>query len=539
MTLRRAAILSALTLLYASASFAIGCGDENPPPKPAKSPEPSTQVSTESPKARPSGPDSSAPDEVLPPLPAPNADAKPLRLLLSGMMDGHLEPCGCASAQAGGVDRRAFWLKLNKHRYDLKLEGGNSIAASNPLERQKMQWIQTILFDLLGYGVFPLGPRDLALGSEELSLYADPETGAPFLCSDLLVKDKPAFPVFAIRAAGDYKVCLVSLAGVGAKAFSEDARIVPAKDAITAALAKAGKRGTDFDCVVLFANDGGPEVARQHARTIPGVDLVLSWDRQLETRSKAETFRRDPAEAVVAQTTLLYPGWRGKNLMLWQGKPDEDGNWHTISIDKEVLQVPSDAVKGKRPSGSDEEVWSMLIASKQEIGELGLREQMAEREKLPAGMAYAGNSTCNDCHASAYEAWKASRHSHAWETLEKRSKLDGWPVAKHPDCVRCHSVGYGKVTGFVNPERTPDLADVGCEACHGPAQKHVEIMKEIAKREVDSGAKASREELDRALLGGKLRKANASGCVECHDFDQSPGFDFVERWPKIQHGLDR
>ncbi|MFQ5506924.1 MAG: hypothetical protein ACE5F1_19305, partial [Planctomycetota bacterium] len=35
---------------------------------------------------------------------------KPLRLLLSGWLDGQLEPCGCASAQSGGLDRRGFWL---------------------------------------------------------------------------------------------------------------------------------------------------------------------------------------------------------------------------------------------------------------------------------------------------------------------------------------------------------------------------------------------------------------------------------------------
>lgn len=475
---------------------------------------------------------------ALPPLAPPPADAKELRLLLSGMMDGHLEPCGCASAQAGGVDRRAFWIKINKHRFDYRLEGGNSVRENNPLERQKMQWIQTILGDLMQYDVFPLGPQDLALGKEELELYARDESGAPFLSSDLRVGDKAPFPTHALRQAGTYTLCLVSLAGAKARAFAESARALSAREAIAAALTAAGTRGKDYHCVVLFANDDGPERARQHARAIPGVDVVLSWEHELESRTTPEVVRRDPeTSGGVAQTTVLFPGWRGKNMMIWRAKPDSNGNWHTVAFEKEALAVPPDAVKGKRPSGSDAEVWSMLIASKQEIGELGLREEMAERRTLEGGLSYAGTNSCKECHEAAYAKWKTTRHSHAWETLETRAKLDGWPVPKHPDCVRCHSVGYGFKSGFINPQKTPELAAVGCESCHGPGQTHVRVMKELAAEEARSGEKAKAERIRQAVLAGKLRRADARGCVECHDFDQSPGFDFGERWKKIEHGL--
>lgn len=513
-------------------TLALGCGaDETPRDQPDA---PDAKAEGDAERARPQN----EAKKELPPLDPPPKDAKELRLLLSGMMDGHLEPCGCASAQSGGVDRRAFWIKLNKHRFDLRLEGGNSVRENNPLERQKMQWIQTILGELMAYDVFPLGPQDLSLGKEELSLYAHDDTGAPFLVSDLRVDGKAPFPTFVIREAGSYRVCLVGLAGKGARAYAKGSSVLSAKAAIADALGRAGQRGNDYHCVVLFANDGGPEAARAHARSIPGVDLVLSWDHDLESRTKPEVFRRDPATAGgVAQTTLLFPGWRGKNMMIWRAKPDSQGNWHTSSVEKEALSVPLDAVKGKRPSGSDQEVWSMLIASKQEIGELGLREEMAERRALPDGLAYAGSSSCKGCHEAAYAVWKKTPHSHAWETLEKRAAVDGWPVPKHPDCVRCHSVGYGDKSGFINPAKTPELKSVGCEACHGPGQLHVDTMSKLAQTEKSTGKSANPEELRKAVLAGKLRRADARGCVECHDFDQSPGFDFAERWKKIEHGL--
>ena len=547
---RRAAVIAGACTVYLAATLLVtvtttGCGNKEAPAKAGgASTDEATATGSDAAKRSDTTQRSDATQQgksapELPPLPPPPESATPLRLVISGMMDGHLEPCGCASAQAGGGDRRAFWLQLNRHRYDAKLEGGNAVHADNPLERQKLQWIQTILGGYLEYKTFPLGPRDLALGPDELTLYSDAKTGAPFVCTDLRVEGKAPFQTFAIETAAAYKVCILSLAGKAGSAYSAGATAVDAKTAVSTALAAAGKRGTDYHCVVLFAHDGGPETARDHARKLHGIDLVLSFEDNLETRGEPELFRHDPQEHGVALTTLLYPGWRGKNLLLWTGKPDAASNWHTVGLDKEVLQVPTGTEKGKRPSGSDAEVWSMLIASKQEIGELGLREAMAERKPRSDGLRYVGSSACKDCHVSATKAWEASKHSHAWATLVEREKVDGWPVSKHPDCVSCHAVGYGEVSGFVNPDKTKDLAAVGCEACHGPASKHIEVMSELAAREATTGKKASSDEVLAASNAGRLQKADARGCTLCHNFEQSPGFDFLERWPKIKHGLDR
>ena len=39
-------------------------------------------------------------------------------------------------------------------------------------------------------------------------------------------------------------------------------------------------------------------------------------------------------------------------------------------------------------------------------------------------------------------------------------------------CLPCHTVGYGLPTGFTSLAKTPKLAGVQCENCHGPAANH-------------------------------------------------------------------
>ena len=118
------------------------------------------------------------------------------------------------------------------------------------------------------------------------------------------------------------------------------------------------------------------------------------------------------------------------------------------------------------------------------------------------------------------DVWQKSKHAGAWETLERAQKDTdryGWPVTEYPDCISCHVVGYREKSGFVNHAQTPDLSDVGCERCHGPGSAHVTNP-----------------------VGNKMGKVGGGFasrvCTECHDFEQTPDFDYNTRWGVIQHG---
>ncbi len=123
---------------------------------------------------------------------------------------------------------------------------------------------------------------------------------------------------------------------------------------------------------------------------------------------------------------------------------------------------------------------------------------------------YGGVESCIRCHKKPYAKWQTTKHAHAWNTLAKKNHE--WD----PECVVCHVTGFGFQTGFVTHEKTPQLKDVQCEACHGPLGFHVKDQS----------------------FRVRAREAKKR-CIQCHNSDHSPGFDFDKYFEKIRHEDDR
>ena len=128
-----------------------------------------------------------------------------------------------------------------------------------------------------------------------------------------------------------------------------------------------------------------------------------------------------------------------------------------------------------------------------------------EERKVLSDGSYLGDSNCAACHLPFMEGWKNSRHAGAFNTLEKAGK------SKDPECVKCHTTGYGEEGGFYSVAATPGLMNVQCEACHGPGKGHAP---------------------DFTL---PMRPVVESVCLKCHTEDNSPDFDFKRYSEKIKH----
>ena len=87
--------------------------------------------------------------------------------------------------------------------------------------------------------------------------------------------------------------------------------------------------------------------------------------------------------------------------------------------------------------------------------------------------AYVGSPACASCHEGVYERFtRQSKKAQTRILVEKlQPKLT---PEEQKTCFKCHATGYGLLGGFVSYAQTPELGDVGCEACHGPGSRHIE-----------------------------------------------------------------
>ena len=127
-----------------------------------------------------------------------------------------------------------------------------------------------------------------------------------------------------------------------------------------------------------------------------------------------------------------------------------------------------------------------------------------ESVKPLPGTTYFGVYGCTECHQPFVESWEKTRHARAFASLEKVGK------SSDPECIVCHSVGFGEKGGFFSLEATPGLANVQCEECHGLNREHVSDFS-------------------------AMRPVTETVCLKCHTKANSPEFNYSEYVNKIKH----
>ncbi len=511
--------------------------DSAPAPGPGSAESPSTPPSTE--------PQTKA---ALPPF-VQDWPQPAFVLAITGQQHGYIEPCGCSPKQSGGLARRADLfrqLREVKKWPVLALETGGTLEDSRVSRRQSALKFNMILDSLndMGYRALGLGTEELKLGAInlfEIFSARNVQTGfdLPFVAANVVLLGSPilgtpkAYRVLEIggqevdgKKVGGKKVAVTSVFGNEYKQqFSliseDDLKITDPIAALSAVLVEM--KAQKPDVLVVLSYDT-VEASRELATKFPELDVVVSADGADDPGDDYET---------IGQTLFFVSGMKGKHVNLVGFYPGEK-----VGVRFERVELDQDRF-GRHP-----QIRKLMAKYQGLLKEEWLNPSSEVRmltQEHPSGYMFVGAKSCKACHASAYEVWEGSNHAHATASL-----LDGRPEEKRewidrtydPECLCCHATGweatdaYPYQDGFIDAVTTPHLLGNQCENCHGPASEHVKLETDWKK----AGGKIT-DELTASRTSLRVTKAQAEKkvCLKCHDFDNSPKFDFDEYWPQIEH----
>jgi len=423
-------------------------------------------------------------------LVAAGAPRRPIRavILFTGEQHGYLLPCGCTKGMLGGIDRRATAVKriAAEGHPVLLLDNGGLIDGVSAQAKIKRTYLVAAM-EAMGYRAVGLGKADIDAGYES-ALFELEDTDVALLCANVVAKDgSRIFKPGAIFTVGALKIAVTAAIDPALIEPSHPAREeLMFLDPTTAVAELTAAWRSKADLRVLLYH-GPHRKAEKIARELKELNLVISgYDNDLMVKEVAR----------VNGTPIAITGLKAKYLGrvdVLGGEGDPLGPVREIALSAEVPKDPdmTELVQDYRRVLDGE--WDKLVTDR--------------RKGVPGGMRFVASHLCGTCHRAAWEKLKTTRHGRALESLE----ADG--SSRDPECVVCHVVGLGYESGFISKERTPQLAHVGCDSCHGPASDH--MLNPVAS----NAPKAKPEDV----------------CMKCHNLDHSPNFDYSTYWPKIAH----
>jgi len=395
------------------------------------------------------------------------AGGAPLHLVYTGGTRSSLEPTAANGVTAGGLARRATIIRVlvRTHPNALVLDAGGLFSGDAAPDRARCALHLRAMRDL-GYRAVGAGPDELRFGPAFPDSVSGPDGPALLSCNLWDSRsDDLAFEPFRIFDVDGLRVGVLGLSGriPGAAAH------YVLKDPEIAAIGAVAGLEARTDLILLLSGLDG-DLNQLLAERIPAINVILA-------RHSQETIRW------VGSTAILGAATAGD----WVGRA-------TVSVGPSGVNV----VARGRIQATDE------IAPDGAVSDT--LEAFYDRHALPGdGMQaaapgnenrFVGAGTCATCHSDVYTNWLSTAHARAFETL-----LAG-QAHFHPDCLPCHTTGYGHTGGFGPGNRETDLAGVGCESCHGPGRSHVR----------------------RPGAGNIGPGSGVDVCLRCHTTQQSPDF---------------
>jgi len=370
-----------------------------------------------------------------------------------------------------------------------------------------------------GYQAIGLGAADLQLPAEEVLAAIAPVNNqpSPFLSANvglLDFDDSVLAPMRVIDVAGK-KLGITAVLG---KSFHNQInnpaiKLADPEEALARRM-PALKQQAEFLILLAYATK---QESIALAQKFPDFDLVVTSGGPAEPPAQSE-------EAVKGGARLIEIGEKGMYAIVlgMYDEPRRVIRYQRVPLDSRFALSP--------------EMRALMTVYQDQVK---THYERAPLRPLPHPLKdtngrFVGTDKCKSCHEESYQVWKKSKHSQALASLSNANP----PRDFDPECISCHVVGWHPTkffpyeSGFAGMAKTPHLANVGCEDCHGPGQTHVDAeLLATDKKLLNIGRKSVHITKDEAA-DPTSKKQN---CFSCHDLDNSPEFKFKDYWPFVEH----
>jgi hypothetical protein len=406
-------------------------------------------------------------------------------IIYSGNALGELKPCGCDKEEdQGGIERRMSYLKqmMPQEPNTLLVDLGDNFKGSTRQGKLKAQTMMQALARM-NYDAITLGDKDLLYGNGFLNSLQN----IPWVDANLQLEGLTLPPSRTKLLANGLKVFVTAVADPDLFYASSDSN-VKLSDPLAALQQQleAARKSASPDLVVVLTHM--PRDKGMRFLDVPGVDIVINGHIEKDS----DIIDMTPVEK--GGKIFVAPGPLGQKMGELRVRINPDG--------EKTFQQKMVRLGSKAPL--DPEMTQLYDAYNAKVEELFMATLAAKR-KQKQNRVYATDQTCLTCHAKEHDLWSKTGHSRAYTALQEVNK------SFDPECLVCHTTGFGKPGGFISEIDTPKLKNVQCEICHGVRLEHAQNPQ-----------------------GGFAGEAKAA-CGKCHVKKHSPKFNFSQYWPRIRH----
>ncbi len=412
-----------------------------------------------------------------------------LLIVFSGEETGNLEPCGCYEGQIGGISRRYTFIDSFRKKKDVILPVSLGDLPKNVGRQDEIKMeIFCRAFGEMDYVLHNLGEKDIEIGPQLLN-YLSHTSKTVLLSSN--VQLVASFPVKINQYV--LKECFVSghilkiaFLGILSKSLLNNSILeyINVEDPVQALKPLVKQLQGKANLIVLLSHAPLAE-SIEIAKYFPEVGLIITG-HNIEEPIDSITY--------INNTPIASPGIEGKHIGIAKYSMN-----NAVMERKSVEVIPLDS-KYK----DSQVIVSLLKEYQQMLADEDLLSKIPQAPLLN-GLSYVGSSICGMCHKVVYEHWSKTTHGTSYGTLVRKG------YQYDPECIKCHTTGYGDVSGFLNYEKNNNLINVGCESCHGAGSRHIKYVTET------------------------YGVTDESDCVICHESEHSPKFQYNEYWKKIKH----